>query len=87
MIENRSRDYISAQISVMGEIDATTDDFRMDDGFLIKNDGDSPVVLEVSLLSMPDDVFVETVFEPGWNPEIVRIVKQNNSNMDLKYGY
>ena len=87
MLENRARDYISAQVSVMGEIDLSAANFQMDRGFLIKNDGDEQVTLEVTLLSMPEDSFVETKFDPGWNPELVRVIKQNNASLNLKYGY
>jgi hypothetical protein len=37
---------------------------------------------------MEDGEFVETKFEIGWNPEIVKAVKQTSlSNLNIKWGY
>lgn len=78
----------SLQIANMGVIPNLENDFSIGRFFNIKNDGDEPVILEVNLADMKKDEFVETKFEPGWNPEIVRIIKQNNTpGLDLKYGF
>lgn len=87
----RSGEMISAQIGKMGVItNLTNANFALADGqcFNIKNDGTQPVALYVQLAGMPDGEFIETTFEVGWNPEIVRVVKQTSlSNINLKYGY
>lgn len=78
---------MSAQIGRMGVID-TLVDFSLPHGqrFNIKNDGDDAVSLEVQLAGMAAGQFVATVFDVGWNPEIVRIVKASTAT-DLKWGY
>lgn len=89
-MNNRNGHILSLQVSKMGEInDLTTADFSLqnDTGFLIKNDEEISVELDVTLLGMEKGEFVFTKFKPGWNPELVKCVKQNLSGMDLKYGY
>lgn len=85
----RSGEMASPQIGKMGQIDnLQTNDFSLQDGqvFNIKNDGVQPVKLQVQLAAMDD--FIETTFEVGWNPEIVRAVKQTSLNgINLKYGF
>lgn len=89
--ENRSGESVSPQISKMGVLDASTGDFRLnesDGGFLIKNDGVTGVFLKVRLLGMADtEALIETRFDPGWNPEIVKFVEQTSVSTNLKYGY
>lgn len=91
MNETRSGEMVSAQIGKMGIIDNLQDkNFSLQDGqcFNIKNDGTQPIKLEVQLAGMPDGEFVETGFEVGWNPEIVRTVKQTSlSSINIKWGY
>lgn len=91
MNETRSGEMVSAQIGKMGIIDNLQDkNFSLKDGqcFNIKNDGTQPIKLEVQLAGMPDGEFVETGFEVGWNPEIVRTVKQTSlSSINIKWGY
>lgn len=80
---------ISAQISKMGVIDNLAESNFSLDGlpFNIKNDGQTAVDLEVNLWDMTLGTYVETRFEVGWNPEIVREVKHNaTANMSLKWG-
>ena len=79
----------SVQIGKMGMIDLLGGDFSLSDGqvFNIKNDSDDPVLLEVQLAGMKGVDFVETIFDVGWNPEIVRVVKQSSTYANLKYGY
>ncbi len=88
-METRSGDMVSPQIGRMGVIDCSAGDFRLANGqsFNIKNDGDDDVVLQVQLASMADDDSVETTFATGWNPEIVRCVKQSDASVNLKWGY
>lgn len=87
----RSGEYVSAQIGKMGIIDNLQNkNFSLSDGqvFNIKNDGVQPVKLQVQLAGMNDGEFIETSFEIGWNPEIVKVVKQSSlSGINLKYGY
>ena len=87
---NRQGATVSAQISVMGSIDISAGDFRLNDGnyvFNIKNDSEIPVVLNVQLPGMEDGEFVATTFYPGWNPEIVKTIQADaNVSTDLKWG-
>ena len=82
---------VSAQIGKMGVIDGLQEsDFSLPDGqcFNVKNDGTQAVSLQVQLPGMESDEFVETKFEVGWNPEIIKIVKQTSlSSINLKWGY
>ena len=91
MSETRSGERISAQIGKMGIIDQLTmKNFSWPDGqrFDVKNDGTQPVLLSVQLAGMSDGDFIETQFECGWNPEIVKTVKQTSlSSINLKWGY
>ncbi|GBU07957.1 hypothetical protein AwDysgo_12880 [Bacteroidales bacterium] len=91
MNTTRSGEMVSAQIGRMGVIEnLQSNDFSLTDGqcFNIKNDGLQPVILQIQLAGMQDDDFVETTFEVGWNPEIVKVVKQTSlSDLNLKWGY
>lgn len=91
MDTTRSGEHVSAQIGKMGVIDNLQNaDFSLADGmcFNIKNDGIQPVTLSVQLAGMKDGDFIETQFDCGWNPEIVRKVKVTSlSSINLKYGY
>ena len=89
--ENRSGETTSLQVAKMGVLDCASGDFALNDGgdggFLVKNDGAAPVMLKVRLLGMKDtDDLIETRFYVGWNPEIVRFVKQDANISNLKYG-
>lgn len=81
---------VSAQISKMGEVtNLGTANFSVaGTPFNIKNDGETAVVLEVNLWDMEEGTFIATRFETGWNPEIVREIKQNGvlTNPSLKWG-
>ena len=87
----RSGEMVSAQIGKMGVIANLTDsNFTLTDGqcFNIKNDGLQPVKLQIQLAGMANGEFIETTFEVGWNPEIVKAVKQTSlSSINLKWGY
>ena len=90
-METRSGDMVSAQIGKMGIItDLQESNFSLPDGqcFNLKNDGTQPVTLQVQLSGMDDGTFIETKFETGWNPEIIKAVKQTSlSSINLKWGY
>lgn len=89
--KTRSGEMVSAQIGKMGVIDNMTNaNFALADGqcFNVKNDGLQPVKLQIQLAGMADGEFIETTFEVGWNPEIVKAVKQTSlSSTNLKWGY
>jgi len=91
-MKNRKGDDTSIQVSVIGLVtDLATANFKLSQGaaFLVKNDGTESATLEVKLIGMSDsDAFVSTVFQPGWNPEIVKEIKANaTAGITLKYGY
>ena len=87
----RSGEQISAQIAKMGVIAGLDKgNFFLVSGqnFQIKNDGVQPISLQVQLAGMEEGTFIETTFEIGWNPEIVRVVKATSlSGINLKWGY
>ena len=90
MDETRSKQLVSAQIGIMGEIeDLTTENFSLGLPFNIKNDGETAITLKVNLYGMEPGEFVQTRFEVGWNPEIIREIKMDAglNTYDLKYGY
>lgn len=91
MSTTRSGEMVSAQIGRMGVVDGLqSGDFALLDGqcFNVKNDGTQAVSLQVQLAGMADGEFVETKFEVGWNPEIIKVVKQTSlSGINLKWGY
>jgi hypothetical protein len=76
----------------MGVIGGLKDgDFKLQDGsgFNIKNDGANPVTLSVQLAAMKEGEFIETIFDTGWNPEIVKAIKKTGTDtgVTLKWGY
>lgn len=88
----------SFHISEIEVINVTDADYisELKHGSLIKNDTmditdpDNPVpksvLLEVKLIN--DSNFVSTYFAPGWNPEIVKEIKQSSiEGINLKRGY
>ena len=87
MGQNRNGDVVSAQVSVIGNVDFAKGNFKKDVPFCIKNDGDAAVILEVNLWGMPKGEFISTRFETGWNPEIVREMKKTSINATLLWGY
>lgn len=86
-MENRNGDLVSAQISVAGNVDFSGGNFQKDTPFCLKNDGEAAVVLEVNLWGMPEGEFISTRFETGWNPEIIREIKETSSATALIWGY
>ena len=91
MAETRSGEQTSQQVGKMGVIEGLQNgSFSLPDGacFNIKNEGASAVELSVQLAGMGDGEFIPTRFDPGWNPEIVRVVKQSPlDGVNLKWGY
>ena len=87
MGQNRNGDVVSAQVSVIGNVDFAKGNFKKNVPFCIKNDGDAAVILEVNLWGMPEGEFISTRFETGWNPEIVREIKKTSINATLLWGY
>jgi hypothetical protein len=90
MDTTRSGEQVSAQIAKMGVIALTDDGFKLPDGqcFNIINDGIAAVTLSVQLAGMPDGDYIETQFDCGWNPEIVKSIKPTSlANINLKWGY
>lgn len=87
----RAGEYTSGQIAKMGSVtNLTSANFSITGvGFQVKNDGTTSVTLEVQLWGMDDNTYVTTVFEVGWNPEIVKTIKLNASagSYNLKWGY
>lgn len=88
MNRTRSGEAVSVQIGKMGKI-FTNKDFQLPAGqtFNIKNEENEPVILEVQLGQMEDGETVETLFDVGWNPEIVKVLKKPSQPYDLKWGY
>lgn len=53
--------------------------------FLIKNDNTEAVTLEV--IPYNGTAYVATVFQVGWNPEIVKAIKKTSGGGTLLWGY
>lgn len=88
MSTTRGGETVSPQIGKIGLIDLSTGNFQTEGvPFNVKNDGEAAVILEVNLWGMEPGEFVATRFEVGWNPEIVREIKQTNINATLIWGY
>lgn len=58
--------------------------FKSEGGFLVKNISGDNVTCTVKMLS--SDKAIETVFYPGWNPEIIKEITVETDNT-LQYGY
>jgi len=91
MSTTRSGEMVSSQIGKLGIIDnIQNSNFSLPTGqcFNIKNDGLQSIKLQVQLAGMADGEFIETTFDVGWNPEIVKVVKQTSlTNLVIKWGY
>ncbi len=86
----RGGEAISAQIGNIGIIDISAGNFTLNGAripFNIKNDSETAVFLEVNLWGMKPGTFVNTRFETGWNPEIIREIKQSSIETTLLWGY
>lgn len=85
---NRNGDVVSAQISVLGELDLSKGNFKPKAPVCLKNEGDTNVALEVRLMGMGEGAFIKTTFYPGWNPEIIVEIKGTSLvNNRLLWGY
>ncbi len=89
MNTTRGGEVVSAQIGKIGVIENLINaNFKIEDTpFNVKNDGETAVMLEVNLWGMEPGKFVKTRFEVGWNPEIVREIKQTSINATLVWGF
>lgn len=90
MDTTRGGEAVSAQIGTIGVIEnLNSQNFKSEDvPFNLKNDGEASVFLDVNLWGMKPGEFVTTRFETGWNPEIIREIRQTaTAGLDLKYGY
>jgi hypothetical protein len=88
MNETRTGERTSLQISAFGAVTGLASaNFSLGEkkSFLIKNDGSENVTLEV--LPAIGSAWVETVFQPGWNPEIVQMIRKNANELTLLWGY
>lgn len=88
MNETRTGERTSVQISAFGAVtglSAANFSLPKKTNFLIKNDGEEAVTLEV--LPAIGSAWVETVFQPGWNPEIVQMIRKNSEELTLLWGY
>ena len=65
---NRNGDVVSAQISVLGELDLSKGNFKPKAPVCLKNEGDTNVALEVRLMGMGEGAFIKTTFYPGMEP-------------------
>ena len=86
-MENNGGKTVSLQISEMGVIDISSNEFSLDGGryFLVKNDNTEAVELTIALAEKPSE-YVTTLFQPGWNPEMVVKVSASSSVSNIKYG-
>ena len=87
-METRTGQKTSSQITKMGAvINLSTADFELtgnDKTFLVKNDATDPVTL--AIVPALSDTVVTTVFQPGWNPELIRKIKTTATTLNLKWG-
>lgn len=88
IIHNQNHSEVSMQVSKFGAVtNLASENFSLAGAqpFLIKNDGTENVTLEV----MPNHgtAYVSTVFQPGWNPEIVKAIKKTSEGGTLLWGY
>lgn len=90
-MDGRSGVMMSEQVAMFDTItDLGTADFTLPEGmaFLIKNEGTTDVTLEVIPAASELETYQPVKFSPGWNPELVRAIKTNESTLPtLKYGY
>ena len=90
MEKTRSGEYVSSQVADFAAMDLSSVDFSLAGGqkFQVKNEGTDAVTLDVIPASAVANTSISTKFDPGWNPAIVRQVKQNAaSGLALKWGY
>lgn len=81
-LENIDRIDFNLQVSHLKNISGS---FEQEYPFLIKVLGESAVTLTVKMAS--DNEEIETVFEPGWNVEIVKSVSNIPDGTSIQIGY
>lgn len=81
-ILNQSKDVVSLQVSVLGNIPAGN--FESEHNFLVKNITDANIEVSVKPASQED--YVTTILYPGWNPEILSAI-ENAPADSLQFGY
>lgn len=72
----------SLQVGFLANLKVGT--FKSEGGFLIKNISGDNITCTVKMLS--SDEAIQTVFYPGWNPEIIKEITVETNNT-LQYGY
>ena len=72
----------SLQVGFLANLKVGT--FKSEGGFLVKNISQDNITCSVKMLS--SDEVIETVFYPGWNPEIIKEITVETNNT-LQYGY
>lgn len=65
----------------------TTNFTKSGKNFIIKNENDTNITLAVTPARGTDGVFVDTVFYPGWNLELVKAIEANETYYEnIKWG-
>lgn len=72
----------SLQVGFLADLKVGT--FKSNGGFLVKNISGDNITCTVKMLSSNEAI--ETVFYPGWNPEIIKEITVETNNT-LQYGY
>lgn len=81
-LENIDRIDFNLQVSHLKNVSGS---YEQEYPFLIKVLGESAVTLTVKMAS--DNEYIETVFEPGWNVEIVKSVSNIPDGTSIQIGY
>ena len=81
-LENIDRIDFNLQVSHLKNVSGS---FEQEYPFLIKVLGENAVTLSVKMAS--DNEEIETVFEPGWNVEIVKSVSNIPAETSIQIGY
>lgn len=81
-LENIDRIDFNLQVSHLKNVSGS---YEQEYPFLIKVLGESAVTLTVKMAS--DNEEIETVFEPGWNVEIVKSVSNIPDGTSIQIGY
>lgn len=82
IIVNKNHDINSLQISIL-LTPTTGSKFTLNSGFLIKNITEETINLEVKLLG--SNTYITTPFYEGWNPEIVKEIKNVPEGIQIGY--
>lgn len=81
-LENIDRIDFNLQVSHLKNVSGS---YEQEYPFLIKVLGESAVTLTVKMASDKEEI--ETVFEPGWNVEIVKSVSNIPDGTSIQIGY